>query len=58
MSDELAEERAKAAELLDALRELVDWQNGCPLPSPKWEEGYGNAIEKACTVLAKYEDSQ
>ena len=43
---------ARIAELLDALEELMDWQNGPPLSSLKWLEGWGNAMAEAERLLA------
>jgi hypothetical protein len=42
-------------ELVSALRELHDWQNGPPLLSAKWKEGWGNAMAKAEELLRKHE---
>lgn len=42
---------ARIAELLDALEELMDWQNGPPLSSAKWVEGWGNAMATAERLL-------
>lgn len=42
---------ARIAELLDALEELMDWQNGPPLSSCKWITGWGDAMENAERLL-------
>ncbi len=39
------------AGLRDALEELYDWQNGLPLPSQKWVDGWGGAMKKAAAAL-------
>lgn len=44
---------AAAPELLNALEELVDWQNGPPLLGPKWEPGWNNAMSMARAAIAK-----
>jgi hypothetical protein len=35
----------------EALEELMDWQNGPPLSSAKWVEGWGNAMAEAERLL-------
>lgn len=42
---------ARIAELLDALEELMDWQNGPPLSSYKWVTGWGDAMATAERLL-------
>ena len=42
---------ARIAELLDALEELMDWQNGPPLSSDKWVTGWGDAMATAERLL-------
>lgn len=46
--------REDLAEAVEALQELYDWQNGCPLPT--YEKGWGNAMEMARKVLKKVEE--
>ena len=45
--------RRDLSQAVDALQELYDWQNGCPLPT--YEKGWGNAMEMARKVLKKAE---
>ena len=42
---------AANVELVNALQELVDHQNGCPLP--KYEAGWNKAMDMARTALAR-----
>lgn len=51
----IAELEAEVKRLRDALQELYDWQNGPPLLSPKWQDGWGGAMAKAEAVLAATE---
>lgn len=44
---------AAAPELLAALEELVAWQNGPPLSTPKYEDGWGNAMRAAAAAIQK-----
>lgn len=44
---------AAAPDLLAALEELVDWQNGPPLLGPKWEPGWNNAMSMVRAAIAK-----
>jgi hypothetical protein len=44
---------AAAPELYEALEELLDWQNGVPLDTPKYRKGWGGAVEKAKAALKK-----
>jgi len=52
--ERLAKELAEAVE---ALQRLVDWQNGPPLLTPKWADGWGGAMDRAQAVLAKSRDA-
>ena len=42
---------AAAPELIEALQDLVDWQNGPPLPS--YVKGWTESMEKATAAIAK-----
>ena len=51
LRSELAAANARAGQLADALQELLDWQNGPPLNTPKYEKGWGNAMRMAEEAL-------
>ena len=42
----------------EAIEELVDWQNGPPLLSPKWLNGWNRAMEKACALIGRQHEPQ
>lgn len=43
--------RAALAKAVAALQLLYDWQNGPPLLSKKWRDGWGDAMARANVVL-------
>lgn len=47
---------ARLRRAVEALAELVDWQNGCPLPTMKWKKGWGDAMKKCEASLAENAD--
>lgn len=49
LTAELAQAQAREAQALDALRELYDHQNGCPLP--KYEDGWNRAMDMASKLF-------
>jgi hypothetical protein len=49
--EEIERLRAISAKLQDALQSLYDWQNGPPLLSPKWKDGWGTAMMAAEAAL-------
>lgn len=49
--DPVAGDLVKVAELRDALAELVDWQNGPPLPT--YREPWQAAMDKANKLLGR-----
>lgn len=55
LAEALYDRTQERDEAIDALQELYDWQNGCPLGSRKWVDGWGNAMETAAKVLKKAE---
>lgn len=40
-------------DLVKALQELVNWQNGPPLPTPEYEHGWHQAMHLAAVALAR-----
>lgn len=51
-ADEREALQARVKELEDALQGLMDWQNGCPLPT--WEKEYNKAMDAARAALKKH----
>ena len=47
----IVEQQDETDRLREALQELVDWQNGPPLSSQKWLDGWGGAMKKAQEIL-------
>jgi len=46
---------AAAPELLEALKELLDNQNGPPLTLDRHRKAWAQAVEKSCAAIAKAE---
>ena len=53
--DEVERLKAAYATAIDALDELHCWQNGPPMPTPRYEKGWGEAMVKVEAVLAAAE---
>lgn len=41
---------------VEAMAELVAWQNGCPLETEKWKKGWGEAMRRCKASLTENAD--
>ena len=57
-SAELSRLRGENDELADALENLMDWQNGPPLSTPRYVKGWGEAMKQAEAAIAHRQEGR